>query len=384
MTDRTREGFGSVRRLPTGRYQARYTGPDGKRRTLGTYGQQRQARRALDRLRVRIDDGLWTPPEAGEPEALPTFGAVAEEWLTKRPRPLKPRTEADYRQLLDRLILPALGDVPVDQITRDQAEAWYFSLPQDKPVLRAHAYGLARSIMGRAVKRYDLPRNPIDVEGATVKRRKVRPVVLTPAELDALAYAMPEHLRVLVLLAAWCSLRFGEATELRRGDIDLEAGTVSVARGVVKVKGRRIVDTPKTAAGVRQVDIPPHLLPVVAEHLREHVGRKPDALLFASPVPAEDGGERHLAQSTVAKHFYRAREAIGQPTLRFHDLRHCGATYAAQTGATLAELMDRLGHSTPGAAMRYQHIADQRDQEIARRLSELVEGGGSSTGKGQQ
>jgi len=77
--------------------------------------------------------------------------------------------------------------------------------------------------------------------------------------------------------------------------------------------------------------------------------------------------------STLYKVYYPTREAAGRKDLRWHDLRHTGAVLAAQTGATLAELMGRLGHTTPGAAMRYQHAAADRDAEIARRLSQLVE-----------
>ena len=86
---------------------------------------------------------------------------------------------------------------------------------------------------------------------------------------------------------------------------------------------------------------------------------------------ASGGG--HLQPSSLYRVYYRAREAAGRPDLRFHDLRHTGATLAAATGATLAELMGRLGHSTPAAALRYQHAAAERDQEIARRLSAMVE-----------
>lgn len=73
-----------------------------------------------------------------------------------------------------------------------------------------------------------------------------------------------------------------------------------------------------------------------------------------------------------ASGFVRAREAAGRPDLRFHDLRHTGAVLAAQAGATLAELMQRLGHSTPEAAMIYQHAARDRDAEIAKRLSAMT------------
>jgi integrase len=91
-----------------------------------------------------------------------------------------------------------------------------------------------------------------------------------------------------------------------------------------------------------------------------------DALVFR----AATGG--HLAPSSLYRVFYPAREAAGRPDLRFHDLRHTGATLAAVSGATLAELMGRLGHSTAGAAMRYQHAAADRDQVIAVALSKLA------------
>ena len=74
--------------------------------------------------------------------------------------------------------------------------------------------------------------------------------------------------------------------------------------------------------------------------------------LFAAVPPAQHGG--HLAPATLYRQFYKARDGAGRSDLRFHDLRHSGAVLAAATGATLAELMARLGHSTPAAAMRYQ------------------------------
>lgn len=123
--------------------------------------------------------------------------------------------------------------------------------------------------------------------------------------------------------------------------------------------------TPKSDAGVRDVAIPPHLVPAVQTHIAQHVGPEQTALLF----PAQHGG--HLAPATLQRQFYKARKAANRPDLRFHDLRHSGAVLAAQAGATLAELMNRLGHSTPQAALRYQHTAQGRDQAIAEKMSEL-------------
>lgn len=104
-------------------------------------------------------------------------------------------------------------------------------------------------------------------------------------------------------------------------------------------------------------------------HLKNHTDKAKDALLF----PAATDDNAHMAPSTLYKVYYPARKSAGREDLRWHDLRHTGAVLAAQTGATLAELMGRLGHSTPGAAMRYQHAAADRDTEIAKRLSALVQ-----------
>ncbi len=210
--------------------------------------------------------------------------------------------------------------------------------------------------------------NPCTIRGAGNSKRvhKIKPADLT--ELEAIVKAMPERYRVMVLFASWCALRFGELAELRRGDVDTRAGVLRIRRAVVRAEGQVIVGTPKTDAGTRDVAIPPHLLPMVTEHLLKHTEPGKSGLLF----PARGGG--HLAPSTLYRVYYKARQTAGRPDLRWHDLRHSGAVLAAQTGATLAELMGRLGHSTPGAALRYQHAAQGRDLEIARRLSAMVDG----------
>jgi integrase len=119
-------------------------------------------------------------------------------------------------------------------------------------------------------------------------------------------------------------------------------------------------------SSLTDVAIPPHITPAVERHLAEYVGASADSLLF----PAKRGG--HLQPSTFKLYFYKARAKAKRPDLRFHDLRHSGAVMAAQAGATLAELMSRLGHSTPAAALRYQHAAQGRDKAIAAALSQLA------------
>ena len=83
----------------------------------------------------------------------------------------------------------------------------------------------------------------------------------------------------MVLLASWCGLRLGELTELRRSDVDLGDGVIRVRRAMVCVRGEFRVTTPKSEADIRDVNIPPHLLPT-ADHMASHVGVDQDALVF--------------------------------------------------------------------------------------------------------
>ena len=118
-----------------------------------------------------------------------------------------------------------------------------------------------RTIFGAAVSDQLVAVNPCTIRGAgnCTRVHKIKPATL--AELEAIVAAMPERLRVMMLLASWCGLRFGELTELRRGDVDTKAGVLRIRRGVVRVEGEYIVGTPKSDAGTRDVAIPPHLLP---------------------------------------------------------------------------------------------------------------------------
>lgn len=384
---RTAGTFGSVEQLAGGHYRARYIGPDGRRyKAPTTFLNKGDARAWLALQQADIIRKAWTPPDAAQKiDNRLTFRAYAKTWLADRRvkgEPLKVRTREHYAWLLDEHLLPTFGGMPIASITADHVRAWHTRMGRATPTARSHAYGLLNAIMNTAVSDGKVVLSPCVIRGAGTSRRvhKIRPATL--GELATLTEAMPAPYQAMILLASWCALRFGELTELRRKDIELTAhtehdddgnptviheGVVHVERAVVRAGEGFEVGDPKSDAGIRDVAIPPHLVPVLQAHLDTHVGAGGEALLF----PAKHGG--HLAPGTLYRRFYTARTAAGRPDLRFHDLRHSGAVLAAQTGATLAELMARLGHSTPQAAMRYQHAAQGRDRQIAAALSRLVE-----------
>ncbi|CCH77729.1 putative prophage phiRv2 integrase [Nostocoides japonicum T1-X7] len=407
-----RRGFGRTRKLPSGRWQAFYGDPDGRtevsrggkatpvRHTAGhTFDTREDAEAWLTDERRLISEGRWTPPTTRKAQRRAkrlTFGEYAEAWLAGRKikgRPLADRTRDHYRDLLDHHILPTFKDVALADITPEMVDRWYELCAIGRPTTQAHAYGLLRTVLATAVdRRIITTANPAKVRGggSTKRAKNTRPATLE--ELGVIVAAMPERRRLMITLAAWCALRFGELAELRREDVSTKTGIIHIRRGVVRVRQEdedgtrhmvRKVKTPKSEAGVRDVPIPPHLLGDVRDHLLTHTAPGREGLLF----PGQGGG--HLSTSAFygrvstldadgkvvrrGHGWYEARRLAGREDLRFHDLRHTGLTNAAVVGATLAELMRLAGHSTASAAMRYQHAAQDRMKDLAARLSQMAE-----------
>jgi integrase len=368
-----RRDFGYVRQLPSGRWQASYLAPDGKRYTARTdddrpltFDSRTYASAWLSRVHGDIQAGRWVSPDA--PKAATALvlllRAYADAWLEGRE--LSATTGKHYRDLLDRLILPALGDTEISSISPVVVREWHAGLPP-KPTQKAHAYSLLRTIANTAVDDGIIASNPCRVRGAGQAKRARQIRAATLPELETIAAAVPERYKLMILLAAWCAMRFGELAELRRSDVDVKNLVIHIRRGVIRGDAGTEVKGPKSEAGRRDVNIPPHLKAAVVSHLQGHVQPRGDALVF----PAASG--RHMSPSSLQAVYYPARKKAGREDLRFHDLRHTGAVLAAATGATLAELMARLGHSTVSAAMRYQHAAQDRDKAIAEALSKLAE-----------
>lgn len=378
---RDKRPFGTIRKLPSGRYQALYTTPQMRRVTAPhTFAARIDAEGWLHQRRVEVEAGRWNPAATVKAPKI-TFGAYAATWLAGRHiagRPIKARTREHYSAILDDHLLPTFGAKPIAAVTPADVREWHATSLTDKPTMRSHAYSLLRTIFTSAVNDELVEANPCRIVGAGRAKRvhRIRPASV--AELGELTAAMPERLRLMVTLASWCAMRFGELVELRRGDIDLSDEVIRIRRGAVRTNDGYTITSPKSDAGVRDVAIPPHVVPLIETHLARYVGAGRDSLIF----PAGDvdnihvtrvDPERHLQPSTLYRHWYRARDKAGRSDLRFHDLRHSGAVLAAAIGASLAELMARLGHSTPSAAMRYQHAAQGRDHEIAALLSKLAD-----------
>ena len=388
-----RRSFGWVRELGSGNFQASYVVKGERIMAPTTFISKGDASAWLSLRQSEIIEHRWKPAPLSEPEQV-TFADYSVKWLAGRE--LSPKTRSEYQKILNGR-LAELDDLTLDQITPGRIKTWWNAQSDAHPTARRRAYELLRAILGTASRPDEdtdspalIANNPARLTSKTLNgnrnritsttRERTPRTRLRPASLEELAAimdAMPDRYRAMVLLAAWCSPRFGELTELRRRDLTITkdqtgtpvAGILHIVRAVTwPDPDTPIVKAPKTDAGVRDVAVPPHLLPMLVEHVDQWAEPGRDGLLFPA---VESGG--HMKHGALYKVYRRARKVAGREDLRWHDLRHTGATMAAQAGATLAELMNRLGHSDVKAALIYQHVAANRDAEIARRLSAMAE-----------
>lgn len=382
---RERRLFGQIQQLRSGRLQARYK-IDGRMFLAPvTFESRSDASAWLTMRHAELLEHRWRPAPPLEPSKV-LFSNYADAWLADRE--LGPRTRSEYRKIIDGR-LAWFDNYTLAQITPGTVKTWWQAAGTKYPTARRRAYDLLHAILDTATRPDEdtdtppvLAVNPARLTAKTLRadapNRRTRISPATLAELEAITDAMPERYRAMVALAAWCAPRFGELTELRRKDMVIihgedgapTAGALHITRAVAwPSPDSPIVKEPKTDAGIRDVAIPPHVLPLLEAHLNNWAAPGADGLLF----PAVDSGG-HMKHGALYKVFRRARTVAGRPDLRWHDLRHTGATMAAQAGATLAELMNRLGHSDVQAALIYQHATADRDAELARKLSDMAEG----------
>ena len=440
-----RRPSGSIRHLSSGSWQARYTGPDGALRTLGTFPTKIEADQALAHETSRMARGLWHDPSRGQEQ----LGRWFREWIAGR-ADLADSTRALYERLLETVIdaplsLPrpsgavrtvhigaqtlasvtpadvrewdsavladatrratarwdrarnhplrvnaairrwaAANGTPIAPTGRMPAavrEAWLAVTggvvtadgPQDRNVGRteaAQAYRLLHTGMAQAVADGLIPANPCLVKGASQRDSKDRTErrTATPAEIWALADAMPERYRAAVIVAFCSGLRASELFALQRRHVDLEARTLRVEQSLARpgTGASRAFSSTKTRAGRRTVALPTVAVTALTEHMARFTLPGTDSLVFGTRTGKPlSGGYRSVM-------FARARHAIGRDDLTWHDQRHSAMTFVASTGATLPELMERAGHASSRAALHYQHAADGAQRRIADRLDEAL------------
>jgi integrase len=370
----TKRGLGSIRQLPSGKYQVRYTDPNGVRRTARTtFNAKGKAEFELTRIRGAVESGTWhvdETPQAGDldPKTI-TLSELATHWreqqVSAKGQPLSPNTLREYERLIDKT-LDKLAGKPIRSITRQNIETWRAPEIKRAPNQTSKAYKHLKTLMSWAHKRHWIAANPCDIERATAYTPS-EPQAPNTNQVQIMLENAPAHFRAIVALAAYGGLRKGEILELRRKDLEsVRDGAetwirVNVSRGVIWDQAKAIVRKPKTEAGIRSLLLPLAVSDLINAHLKQ-VSIDPEALLF----PRKQLGNEHMGEFQINPYWRKVRALAGF-TGRFHALRTYAATEFAKLNPTNQELMDRFGHRDIKTAMRYQRTSG-RDAELLRKL----------------
>jgi integrase len=352
--------FGNVRKRASGRWQVRYRGPDGQLRSAPeTFVRKSDADRFLRLIESRMSQGDWSDPN----RARVLVDDYARLWIAQRPG-LRPRTVDLYSWLLKKYISPKLGMIPLSKLDTALIREWRAGLLDTGVTqgMAAKAYRLLRAILNTAVDEDNLiSTNPCRIKGAGLENAAERPF-LSIDQVMTLAVRVPDRWRAFILLTTFASLRWGEITALTRAEVDLVNCEVRIRRQFLeRSTGVVEVGPPKSRAGSRTVSFPELILPDLQEHLEKFSGSGRDGLVFCAlkgqPLRRSDFNKSVKWHELVAE--------IGVPNLHLHDLRHTGNTLAASSGASLKDLMTRMGHDSPAAALIYQHATREADAAIA-------------------
>jgi integrase len=353
-----------------------------KQRWHSGYRTQREAQTALTGLLSGLQRGDYV-----EPSKL-TLRAFMGQWLDALRASVRPSTWATYQALTQTHITPALGMIPLQQLTAARLTAFYADLLEKgrlngkgglSPRTVRYCHATMHKALGEAVRWQLVSRNVADQ--ATPPRPQAKEMrTWTAPELRAfLAHVEGDRLYGAYILAATTGLRRGEVLGLRWRDLDMGAGRLSVTQTLITVGYAVSVSTPKTAKGRRSVALDPatvgalraHRVAVLEERLSLGLGAPTeDGLVFT----ALDGSPLHPLQ--FSDRFERLVKAASVPRIRLHDLRHTHATLALQAGVHPKVVSERLGHASVSITLdTYSHAIPAMQEEAAAKVAALVFGG---------
>jgi integrase len=330
-----RRHFGSVRKLPSGRYQASYWHLAERHTAPETFTTKGDAQRWLSTIETTIYKGEWVDPTSGRM----TVTQLADRWKERDPSK-RPSTRDRDDAILRIHVLPVLGTRSVHQVTPTDVQrlvnAWA-EHQAARTVVRQ--YAVVRALFAYAARARWVTRTPCDAIKLPCPSDTQRRLP-TPDDVAAIANAVPKPYQTMVWLGAVLGLRWGEVAGLTVDSLDLLKGTLTVSRQLAR-DGRLAV--PKSRAGVRRLTMPAALVERLAEHMAATglTGQDCAVLIFRA-----SNGEPLRYSNWRQRVWVPAVGAAGLDGISFHDLRRTSASEMVALGIDVKTAQNRLGHSS--------------------------------------
>ena len=373
------QGTGSIRQVRRGVWQLRWQEAEQPRSKHfhGTKTQAEEALRELVRESARVRRGSLL---ARNPTM--TVGAWLDHWVKTAEPELAPTTAQKYRQIVERDLVPVIGDVRVREL----------GVPDVQTVLARHVgrpwarevHTVLRSALSAAERVEVVSRNVaklVRTKGPQRDERKVH----SPDEVTAFVEAVQgDGLEAYFLTALASGARSGEIRALRWDDVDFDSGELRIERGITRTPQKGWVIGPtKTARSRRTLRLPEPVRKSLKRHRTRQVIAKLSADREAWDAAEAEYGDlvfrtrngRPLSLQIVGRKLRKLLNKAGLPQVRGHDLRHGAASYLLAAGVPMATVSRTLGHSTIAVTVdTYGHLLPDSQRDAGQRLAEVVFG----------
>jgi integrase len=331
-------------------YMVRYRTPERGQTKKRGFKTKRDAEQWANKVEVDKITAGYVKPSLGRV----TVGELAADWLDRKQRATAP---SHYRTLESAWrvhVQPRWGMASVADVGLLGVEAWIAGMDRDgagaTTVIRAH--GVLSGILADAVKAKRLAVNPAKGVENLPRKMARRHVYLSDDDVHRLADEVGEH-RALVLVLAYCGLRWGEAIGLRVRDVEFLRRRLSVSENAVQLGTRHAVG-PTKGRKARSVPVPAFVLDELSVQCK---GKAPGDLVF----PGRGGGYLQRPKSSTGW-FRAAVKRVGVQPITPHDLRHTCASLAVSAGVNVLALQRMLGHTS--AKMTLDTYADLFDDDL--------------------
>lgn len=361
-----RRPFGTIRKLSSGRYQARFAGPDGVVVTgPRTFTTKADASTYLSEVEADLHRGMYFDHRRGNI----TFGEWADIYAATVRK--APTTEARDTVVIRKHLLPYWRKLPLSSITPMRVQEIVNRMDEQlEPATVRTNYAVLRAVLNAAVNDDRIARSPCRGIRLPSRYKKSRRTLTLP-EVRRLANAMPANYRLMIHLSAMLGLRWSEVIALRVSSLELLArpALMHINEAMPTAAGKPTLGKTKSASSTRTPPLPPYLAALAATHLAELglTAADPDTLLFRAPR----GGP--LRESNFRSRVWRpAVEASGLAGLTFQGLRRSAMTLWGEGGLTPKAIQILAGHSDTRLSQEiYQQATDTLQRDTAERLETL-------------
>ena len=361
---------GSISRYADGRWVARVTTRDGRRRAYYATSREEAARKLTDALHG-LSRGL------ADPSGRLTVEGFTARWLEASRSTVRLSTWATYERYLRIHVMPRIGRLPLVKLGAADLQLLYGDLLDDglKPMTVRHVHAIVHRVLGQAVRWDAAIRNVADlVDPPRVEHSEVA-VLGVEETRRLLAAAAGDRLEALYVLAVTTGMRRGELLALRWKHVNLDQGRLSVVSTLQSEGGLAITEA-KTARSRRSLSLPAVAVRALrcrrAVQLEERLAAGPSwverDLVFATAL-----GSLIDPGNLLRRSFVPLLQRAGLPRIRFHDLRHTAATLMLSEGIHPKVASDVLGHSTVAITLDlYSHVTESVAADAARRMDRLL------------